>query len=139
MTRPVLLTGYRMRRRAEASVDDREAHKLVVLRWIAVLAGAEFVDGGKRRHVDVVVHDSIRLLNHDHSRVGAGEAPEYHCAGPECAAVVDLEVKTVLVTPKVLEAVGEEVSPLPVPKPDDIAYVSQVMREVVERRPQIAG
>ena len=135
----MLLASYWVRRRAERRVDDRETHKLVVLGRIAVLAGAEFVDRGKRRHVDVVVHDGIRLLDHDHSCVGAGEAPEHHRTSPECAAVVDLEVEAVLVAPQVLEAVGEEVSSLPVPKPDDIAYVSQVVREVVERGPQIAG
>ena len=135
----MVLTSYRVCRRAKARVDDRETHKLVVLRWIAVLAGAEFVDGCKRRHVDVVVHNSIRLLDHDHSCVGASEAPEYHRTSPECAAVVDLKVKTVLVAPQVLEAVGKEVSPFPVPKSDDIAYVALVMREVVECGPQITG
>ena len=71
--------------------------------------------------------------------MGASEAPEHHRTSPECAAVMDLEVKTVLVAPQVLEAVGEEVSPFPVPKSDDIAYVAQVMREVVECGPQITG
>ena len=62
---PVRLTRDWIRWRGEGSITHSEAHEFIVLSWVTVLARSKFVQCRKCRHVGVVIHDGVRLLDDD--------------------------------------------------------------------------
>jgi len=83
--------------------------------------------------VDVIVYDSVRLLDDDHVRVRAGEAPKYHSRRPKGATVIDLRRQTSVIASKVLKAVREEVSPVPESEAHDVTNIPLIMGKSMER------
>lgn len=138
MAQALRLTALGMQSGRQLSISDSEADKLVMLPWVTILTRAKLAQGGEACDINVVVDDSVRLLDNDDAGVWARKAPKNHGRRPKGSAIIDLERQALLVTPQVLEAVWEEVGSFPVAKTDDIAHVSEVVRETMKRWSEVA-
>ncbi len=69
----------------QLSISNSEADKLVMLPWVTVLTRAKLAQGGEACDINVVVDDSVRLLDNDDAGVWARKTVE------EMTALVDTD------------------------------------------------
>jgi hypothetical protein len=91
MAQALRLTALGMQSVRQLSISNSEADKLVMLPWVTVLTRAELAQGGEACDINVVVDDSVRLLDNDDAGVWARKAPKNHGRRPKGSAIIDLE------------------------------------------------
>ena len=126
----------RMPRKRKRAATNCNPYMLV--RCVGKLRSAEFIELHLWR-AKVIEDDGVCLFHNDKGRVLAAQAPEYHCAAPEGAAVGDFGLEAVLVGTELLKARREQEDPRPPLQGQNSAHVHASMQPAVLARPIVHG